>query len=149
MVASLGETVSNLILTPLTASSMVLDLDSSAMDPSMVYLAFFGTSTTVAPTSIPEVPDSVMSEPTPMVVEVNTKREPVASVRMLALKPAVENCELIESRTCCSVAPAGTLRSYFLPDCEIVRVVGEEPLFTTDDAPPTKVLVDSFEALAN
>ncbi|MCY1434998.1 hypothetical protein D9M71_510770 [compost metagenome] len=111
VVASLGETDRSLILTPLTASLIVFDLDSSAIDPSMVYLAFFGTSTTVAPTSIPELPDSVMSEPTPMLVEVNTSRDPVESVRTLALKPEVENCELIESRTCCSVAPAGTLRS--------------------------------------
>ncbi|MNI89017.1 hypothetical protein D3C73_1463660 [compost metagenome] len=90
---------------------MVLLLDSISIVPSMVYLAFFGVSTTVAPTSIPESPDSVRSEPTPMVVDVSTSRDPVESVRMLALKPDVENCELIESRTCCSVAPAGTLRS--------------------------------------
>ncbi|MNT91151.1 hypothetical protein D3C72_2322040 [compost metagenome] len=79
--------------------------------PSMVYLAFCGTSITVAPVSRPELPDNVRSEPTPMVVEVNTSREPVESVRMLALRPEVENCVLIESRTCCKVAPAGTLKS--------------------------------------
>ncbi|MNG20942.1 hypothetical protein D3C84_1052490 [compost metagenome] len=88
--AAVGETDSNLMLTPLTASAMVLLLDSIAM-PSMVYLAFLGGSITFTPTSRPEVPDSVRSVPSPMVVEVSTSREPVASVRMLALKPDVEN----------------------------------------------------------
>ncbi|MNY66238.1 hypothetical protein D3C86_2036270 [compost metagenome] len=77
----------------------------------MLYLAFFGSSTTVAPTSRPELPDRVRSEPTPIAVEVSTNREPEASVSRLALSPDVENCVLIESRTCCSVAPAGILKS--------------------------------------
>ncbi|MNG25405.1 hypothetical protein D3C84_1102520 [compost metagenome] len=89
---------------------MVLLFDCISM-PSMLYLAFFGSSITVAPTSRPELPDRVRSESTPMVVEVNTNREPVESVRMLALNPDVENCVLIESRTCCSVAPTGMLKS--------------------------------------
>ncbi|MNW11936.1 hypothetical protein D3C71_2094950 [compost metagenome] len=81
------------------------------------------------------MPDSVRSVPSPMVVEVSTSREPVASVRMLALKPDVENWLLIESRTCCRVAPTGTLTSKFLPAWEMVRVVGSGPALTTEFAP--------------
>ncbi|MNN77750.1 hypothetical protein D3C81_1942440 [compost metagenome] len=85
------ETDSNLILTPLTASSMVLLLDSISSVPSIMYLAFFGVSTTVEPISMPESPDSVKSDPTPIAVDVSTRRDPEESVRMLALRPDVEN----------------------------------------------------------
>lgn len=85
-----GDGESNLMLTPLNASEMSLVLDVAGI-PSMLYLASFGVSTTVEPTSRPELPDNVRSDPTPMVVDVSIRREPLESVRTLALKPAVAN----------------------------------------------------------
>ncbi|MNP22972.1 hypothetical protein D3C76_1156630 [compost metagenome] len=98
---------------------------------------------------MPELPSRVMSEPSPIVVEVMIKREPVASVSTLALKPATPNWLLMLSRTCCSVAPAGTLKSKFLPPCLMVKVVGLEPELTTVPAPPAKTLVETFDAVAS
>ncbi|MNT60537.1 hypothetical protein D3C72_1981230 [compost metagenome] len=109
--AAVGEIDNNLMLMPLIASAIELLLEIISAPPSMRYFASFGASITVDPVSRPELPDSVRSEPTPIVVEVKTRREPVESVRMFALNPDVPNCELIDSRTCCSVAPAGMLRS--------------------------------------
>ncbi|MNF90881.1 hypothetical protein D3C84_734670 [compost metagenome] len=82
-----GETPVNLSVIPLTASVMVLLLDSISTTPSILYFAFCGVVRTEVPVSSPELPDKLRSEPTPVLLEVSTMREPLASVRMLALKP--------------------------------------------------------------
>ncbi|MNL11918.1 hypothetical protein D3C87_1327730 [compost metagenome] len=143
-----GETPVSLSVMPLTASAMVLLLE--VIDtPSRTYSAFCGGARTEEPVCRPEVPDRIKSEPTPVVLEVNTIREPPASVRMLALKPWLAYCELIESRTCCNVAPAGTLTSNVLLPCLMLSVVGVEPALTTEEAPPAKTLVEIFDAIAS
>src|SRR5690606_16232587 len=88
-----GDTPVSLTVIPLTASAMVLDLEIIDT-PSRTYSAFCGGARTVTPVCRPELPDRVRSEPTPVVVEVSTMREPLASVRMLALKPLLAYCEL-------------------------------------------------------
>ncbi|MNQ63805.1 hypothetical protein D3C85_781990 [compost metagenome] len=144
----IGDIPISLTVIPLTASAMVLLLE--VIDtPSRTYSAFCGVARTELPVCRPDVPTMVSSEPTPVVVEVNTIREPPASVRMLALKPRLAYCELIESRTCCNVAPAGTLTSNVLLPCLMLSVVGEAPVLTTEDAPSVKTLVEIFDAVAN
>ncbi|MNY23215.1 hypothetical protein D3C86_1568700 [compost metagenome] len=143
-----GETPVSLTVIPLTASAIVLDLDSITT-PSSVYLAFCGVARIEVPVSRPELPVMLSSEPTPVLLDVSTIREPLASVRMLALKPWFAYWELIESRTCCKVAPAGMLTSKVSLPCLIVSVDGVEPALTTEEAPPVKTLVEIFEAVAN
>ncbi|MNL63342.1 hypothetical protein D3C87_1874720 [compost metagenome] len=93
-------------LTPLMADVTLLLDDSMAM-PSMVYSALTGGLPALYPVDNSELPLMVMSVPLPVVCELITRREPLASVRTLALMPLVCSCVLIASRVCCMVAPAG------------------------------------------
>ena len=58
----------------------------------------------------------VISEPAPVVVEPNTKREaPELSVTMLALTPLVAVCVFTKSRTDCKVELAGIVKLVAVP----------------------------------
>ncbi|MNR21368.1 hypothetical protein D3C85_1382670 [compost metagenome] len=61
------------------------------------------------------MPSTEISVPSPVLVELNTRREPSLPLTMLALMPFSASEVLMESRTVCRVAPGPTFTVWVTP----------------------------------
>ncbi|MNE43654.1 hypothetical protein D3C80_1378410 [compost metagenome] len=133
--------------TPLTAPVTVLEADSSS-SPSSVYLAFCGLAMVVTPVAMLASPPSVSSVPSPILVEENTSREPLASVTMFAVMPLDCNCPLMVSRACCRVAPLAIVTLWVALPWLMVRVCDSPESLTIFEV-FSYTCVEIFDAVAS